>query len=446
MVLVMIFSNLRTLVYVLSIFALCQPAVAEVSDEDFAKVQAQLMLLTERMTKLERINLELMATNSSQVNSILIEGLTEKVEVIDKKEQKASWADRISFSGDFRYRSDFMEFEPKGSGSDTSRQRQRIRARPVLKAKLDDNVEVGFGLVTGGDSPTSGNQTLGGGGNSKDIALDLGYVSWQATEAFNVTAGKFKNVFYKPGKTQMLWDGDFRPEGIAVSYQKNGFFGHGIVNWIESDSASDNKKVSVWGLQSGYQTNFDGIGVKFGGGFYNLGVADSVPAYEKTKFNGNTTVGPSSASSPSCDLLDESYSACVYRYDYHEVELFADVTFDLAGMPWEFWVDYVKNTAADDHDDAYEVGLGVGKLKKPGDWSVSFRYKDVSADAVLGGMTDSDFGNGGTDAKGWVLSGGYAFTPRSSFKFTYFDNTMGDDGNRTHEDFQRLMVDWNFKY
>jgi len=62
----------------------------------------------------------------------------------------------------------------------------------------------------------------------------------------------------------------------------------------------------------------------------------------------------------------------------------------------------------------------------------------------VGLLTDSDFGGGGTNAKGWALFGTYAFHDNWNFKATYFINTV--DLSTDPHDFDRLMLDLNFKY
>jgi hypothetical protein len=64
---------------------------------------------------------------------------------------------------------------------------------------------------------------------------------------------------------------------------------------------------------------------------------------------------------------------------------------------------------------------------------------------VVGLITDSDFGGGGTDAKGHVLSGSYAFHDSWSFKATYFINEI-DLASGNPRDFDRLMLDLKFEY
>jgi len=64
-------------------------------------------------------------------------------------------------------------------------------------------------------------------------------------------------------------------------------------------------------------------------------------------------------------------------------------------------------------DMAWNVAFQVGKpgLTKRGDWMASLGYRYVESDAVLDGFTDSDFGGGGTNLKGFTLGGSYALSP-----------------------------------
>ncbi len=65
-------------------------------------------------------------------------------------------------------------------------------------------------------------------------------------------------------------------------------------------------------------------------------------------------------------------------------------------------------------DTAWIVGLKVGSaaLEKRWDWNVGLNYRYVESDAVVDGLTDSDFGLGGTNLRGYTLSGTVALSPR----------------------------------
>ena len=136
---------------------------------------------------------------------------------------------------------------------------------------------------------------------------------------------------------------------------------------------------------------------------------------------------------------------CSYIYDYKEIEVFADASMNIAEMPISVFADYVINQDADANDSGYAIGLKLGKARSKGSWEAAYIWQDLEADAVLGLLTDSDFGGGGTDAKGHVFEGGYAINNKWQLRLTYFKNKI--DGNLGEErDFDRIMLDTVFKY
>jgi cell division protein FtsB len=165
-------------------------AFAAVSDEDFAALREQLAAVSARLEQLAAENAELRAAQD-QADTAISEVQTTVAEMPASSE---SWADRVKLDGDFRYRYEYIDED----GSD-SRKRNRIRARTNIKAQVADNTEVGFGLATGGDDPVSTNQTLGGGGTSKSVVINLAYIDWEAAEGLHLLAGKFKNPLKRPG-------------------------------------------------------------------------------------------------------------------------------------------------------------------------------------------------------------------------------------------------------
>jgi hypothetical protein len=58
-------------------------------------------------------------------------------------------------------------------------------------------------------------------------------------------------------------------------------------------------------------------------------------------------------------------------------------------------------------DTAWTVQLVAGSeaLAKRWDWNIFGGYRYVESDAVIDGFTDSDFGGGGTNLKGWIIGG-----------------------------------------
>jgi hypothetical protein len=63
--------------------------------------------------------------------------------------------------------------------------------------------------------------------------------------------------------------------------------------------------------------------------------------------------------------------------------------------------------------------VGQQELKQRWDWNVSLGYKYLQSDAVVDGLTDSDFGLGGTNLKGYILAGNLALNKRVSVRLRY---------------------------
>ena len=72
-------------------------------------------------------------------------------------------------------------------------------------------------------------------------------------------------------------------------------------------------------------------------------------------------------------------------------------------------------------------------------------YQSVDKDALFGQIADSDFGDGRTDAAGWVFKGGYAPVKNVSLYASYFVNTTNKDVG-TELDVTRLQLDVNYKF
>jgi len=201
------------------------------------------------------------------------QSLTQKIEELAEMQKETpalpdalKWAEKVKISGDLRFRHEHIDSETSGSVRwKKGRDRQRIRARLMLEAIINDEWDVAFRLASGERSiladeddmfadPVSSNQTLKQNFSSKDIWLDLAYFNWHpaAREGLNVYGGKIKNPFYKVGKNQLVWDSDLNPEGIAATYviplgKKNTLHIAGGGFWV--DESSSGVDTSLWGIQ-----------------------------------------------------------------------------------------------------------------------------------------------------------------------------------------------------
>lgn len=395
----------RTAMYLAVSSLVVSPTVLANTDQAvMEEMRAQIAALTERLNQLE--------TKTS-------------LPVAVAPKSTASWEDRISLSGDFRYRYENIDDDRQN----TDRNRNRIRARLGLTAKVTDKVSFGLGLASGNDDPVSTNQSLGGGASTKDFGLDLAYLDWNFAENTHLIAGKTKNLFYKPAKSSLLWDGDYRPEGIAVTWNNGSLFATAAYQFLESDNrAGEQDAEEMYGAQFGFNSQLgDGVKLTAGAGYYYIPVTGSAPFFDGDSF-GNT-------------LIDGTYA-----FDYEELELFAELKLNVADMPLTLFADFVQNQDADDEDTGYAIGAKLGKAKNPGSWEVGYTYQDLEADAVFATFTDSDFGGGGTDVKGHKLKLAYAFDKGTTVSATYFINEYGEFTRGGEIDYNRLQMDVKFKF
>jgi hypothetical protein len=70
----------------------------------------------------------------------------------------------------------------------------------------------------------------------------------------------------------------------------------------------------------------------------------------------------------------------------------------------------------------------------------------VGKDAVVGALTDSDFALGRTDSKGSEFNFTYALATNWVVTVSYFHNKIGISSPSTSRNFERLMIDFNFKF
>ena len=91
----------------------------------------------------------------------------------------------------------------------------------------------------------------------------------------------------------------------------------------------------------------------------------------------------------------------------------------------------------------FRLEAGHAAMEKRWDWNVSLGYKYVESDAVVDGFTDSDFGLGGTNLKGYTFSASVALAPRVWMRARWMSaDQIG--GPRFQVDV--LQVDMNTKF
>jgi hypothetical protein len=419
---------------VVASIVLSPTAFAAVSDEDLAELREQLSAVSARLEELAAENAEL-RTAQNQSDAAISQV---KTTVSDIPASSESWTERIRLAGDFRYRFSSIDLE----GSDV-RKRFRIRARTNIKAQVADNIDVGFGLATGGDDPVSTNQDLGGGGSTKDVKLNLAYADWEVTHGLHLFGGKFKNPLTRVGGQPLTWDGDWTPEGLALKYQRDRFFVNALGTYLESDSKKSNRNF-MWGGQLGANVTVGDVKLTGGIGYYSIPVKGKSTNFgdptDPRDFFGNTAV---EAGGAACGTTADT--TCVFLYDYELTQAFAEASFDLGDWPALVFFDYVNNSDPSDNNTGWVLGTKIGQTKERGQMQFTYYYANKDADSMLGMVTDSDFGGGGSDSRGHWLQLNYGVHESWTIGAQYFINEVGlASGNK--RDFNRLMIDLQWKW
>jgi hypothetical protein len=388
------------------------------------------------------------------------------------------WWDSITWKGDIRYRYEDIQDGSKTNSSATKaeddRQRERIRVRASMEAKINDNLKAVVGLTTTekGD-PVSGNQTLTDAGTKKGIYLDLGYIDWtvvpwNVTPDFPVNAklllGKMKNPFLNV--SDLVFDGDLTPEGVAMNAKAGNDTLSAMVNcgrfWVKEIKTTKPDDIMMNGIQAALRYEpIPEVSVTVGASLYTFdNVKDAVAgtlaydaadsAYGNSTYTVTTTTRTTYAISPSVATtggattnsvaLSSAATAKSYKYDYGVTEYFAEIYMHF-GIPVSIVAQMISNSEVDNFENGSLYGITVGKAKNPGTWEVGYFLQELEKDATFGPWTDSDRWGGGTDGKGQKVLAKYQLTKNLQFGATYFMNDKKTSAPADTRDYERLQVD-----
>ena len=346
---------------------------------------------------------------------------------------------QIRFTGDFRYRIEAIEI----AGDDLDpRTRHRIRARFGVHAKIADDTRAVIQLASGSDDLISSNQTLSGTFSSKNIVLDLAYGEYKPNalrQRLTVIAGKSTLLFFRPGRTELLWDSDLRPEGLS------GFFEVGtgdpslkvLGGWyiLEERMSDDNSYLLAGQLVWTFRRLPFFNSLKTGMGYFHfVEIEDRTPFFNDDFFGNSSYPDTTLPEDPS----DPPVIVGRHSTGYQELEWFFEAGFDWQNRPVVLLGDLVINTKPEDDNTGWLLGFKIGEVSGRGSWAIRYNYRRLEKDAVFGTFSDSNFRGSGTDGKGHEF--GFSFGARKNVKLllSYFYNMADLDDPDTY---QLLMFD-----
>ncbi|HEY6640769.1 putative porin [Povalibacter sp.] len=379
--------------------------------------------LTMRVDELTRQNETLRAANPAPQPPVAVPPAAAAAAPRDE------WESRIKLGGDFRFRHENTRNELLAD----DRTRESIRARLNAAIKVNDKIRGEIGIATGGRDPRSANASLGEAEARKDIGLDLGYMTWQPLDTLSLTAGKMREPYVRPGRSQ-FFDIEIRPEGLALNYKDGrGLFGTAFNFWLEE------RAVQADSMLRGGQVGWDGtLGVaklKAGIGYWDFHkVRGRFPGFGNGILNelGNSIVGTGANAR--------------YLYDYDIGQVFAETTVPVASIPLTLFADYGHNyQAGNGLDTAYSVGFVIGKASKIGQWEAGVLKQKVEKDALFAQWTDSEFAGGVTDNDGYAWRVSWMAMQSLLVTANYYDTQFNVDvGNEAH--FDRWQLEFSFTF
>ena len=328
------------------------------------------------------------------------------------------WASRVKITGDMRFRHENVDKDDANGVKDS---RQRIRARLKIAAKVNDQVDVGLRLVTGG-SQTSGNRNLEGSFVSKDLFFDRAYINWRPdfVKGLTATFGKFKQPWYNASSHGLIWDSDVNPEGVALSYKRQvgpikltatgGYFiledGDTVKGSANNDGFSDDLNMYHAGISAAMQMTKDIKGT----------LGSNVYIYNNESAVGN---------------FNDANALEIY-------EVASRIDFNTAFLPVYVYGQYATNASAEDgKDTAWLAGFGA----KLGAFKMDYNYRDTQQFAVADTFNDSTFAKGNTEARGHKVKLTYAISRNFATGMAYY---AAEEYNGTNTD--TLQLDLKAKF
>ncbi|MFM7784053.1 MAG: putative porin, partial [Gammaproteobacteria bacterium] len=328
---------------------------------------------------------------------------------VDKRDfttfqQLAGWTANTRLTGDMRVRNDYVDIQDERKNGGRDKDRQRLRARLGAITQVNPEVEVGIQIASGNSADRrSSNQDMDSYFDKKALWLDLGYIDYHpvAVPGLKVFAGKMKQPWLAVG--DVAWDGDINPEGFAAQYvRKSGTntlttsASYMILkDNVDGDGVEWDNDLAVYTAQAAYSFDpNDAMRLMLGASINNFSNEEQqLPSPPEVvvglRGNGNTT---------------DAFSL---------VEGFGQLDVIGLPLPLSLYGQYVVNRDSRDFttfgDGGEDTAWLFGIRTNIAGIMLDYNYRDVERNAVVGNLTDSDFGAGYTGGSGHKLKAQYDF-------------------------------------
>ena len=395
-----------------------------------------------------------------------------------------------------------------GDFDSQERSRERYRLRLGIRGTLIDDWFFGLRLETS-QSPRSTNVTFADdttngpfAKNSDGINVGQVYIGYKGFRDVTLTVGRLPNPLVT---TSMVWDGDINPEGVSEQWKHSYTFNLGGGSAGAPTEGKDGKavagpssepfklKVDVFANfaqfvyddanpenplgQRGFTNNrltpnTDAwlfayqIGAKFN--FpkdYYFQLAPVVYNYSGAGDNFNSFYRGGSPFVTNAASLAQNQTGI---NSLLILEVPAEFGFKIGELPVRIFGDFAVNFDADERAEAagtpgrgdqryaYQIGVGVGRLKTKRDWSLQAFYQHTEQYSLDPNLVDSDFFDSRVGIEGFVIQGGYALSDAVFVNISYgygwqSDRSLGtggtgDIGINPLDRYQVFQADLNIKF
>jgi hypothetical protein len=369
------------------------------------------------------------------------------------------------------------------------------------------STNVTFGADTSSSSPGGGGPFAKG---DDTVYVGQAYGGYKGFPGFTFTGGRMPNPLVT---TLMVWDPDINPEGLAEQYKHTFTIGGGAA--APASYSKDGKnvappppsepflKIDVFanfaqfvyngnvtqnplGLRptvsssAGSATNQTGqlipnsdafllawqVGAKFD--FSKKFYFQLAPTLYNYTGNGNVFNIHYQGGSPDVTNAESLAQNQTGINSLLVFDLPAEIGWKMWGVPTRVFGDFAVNFEADDRANAaghpgkggdryaYQIGLGIGQLKKKHDWEISAWWQHQDQYSLDPNLVDSDLFDSQLNLQGVAVRAGYMLADAVVFNLTYayawqIDDALGTGGNgdisiNPLNQYQIFQADLSFKF
>jgi hypothetical protein len=349
----------------------------------------------------------------------------------------AAVLDGWKFSGDLRLRWESFIYDEDATGVEaTNRYRLRYRARLSARKQLYDWLGIGFRIASGESDDRSTNQTLGRGPDfdTDDLRFDKAWAALTPNvgddTTLEIVGGKVTNPYWwAAGKDFLAWDHDITLEGahVRVTHRLGegvrlfGDTGYYVAS--EESSAADPKLLAVQGGAIFAPRDDTEVGLRGSGYFWHSldlsGDPDDPGFIDRAMSFGNL---PTAFDGTKMRIGTASAYVTYGGAEDWPVTVFGTVARNFAAES-----STVLGERVDDEDLGWIAGLQVGDKRKLA--KLGIVYGEIEANALPAQFIDSDFTDGFTNRKGWLLYGTRQLAKHVDFNVELFgSDKIEDDG------------------